>query len=148
MFCQCIWGGGAAPSPPTPLHAFFLGLPPLQGQPTPTWNVSTSNWNHRKKINSQNKKKLIPKIFPHPIRKETSKAPHTNGFRDISKFLNSLFPVFFRSLKKKWKETLQKSYQPNKISKNSALSAFTRSSVYLNFPSSGVFKGESFIRWK
>ena len=52
--CECIWRGGAAPSPPTPLQLFFLGLPPLQGQPAPTWNVSTSNWNHRKKINSQN----------------------------------------------------------------------------------------------
>ena len=51
---------------PTPHQFFFLGLPPLQRQPTPTWNVSTSNWNHRKKINSQNTKKLIPKIFPHP----------------------------------------------------------------------------------
>ena len=60
MFCESIWGGGAAPSPPTPLQLFFfLGLPPLQGQPTPTWNVSTSNWNHRKKI--------IPKINPHPL---------------------------------------------------------------------------------
>ena len=24
MFCECIWGGGAAPSPPTPLQLFFF----------------------------------------------------------------------------------------------------------------------------
>ena len=49
-------GGEALRPPPQPPSScfFFLGLPPLQGQPTPTWNVSTSNWNHRKKINSQN----------------------------------------------------------------------------------------------
>ena len=59
MFCECSWGGGRSPPP----AAFFKGLlaavPPLQGQPNPTWNVSTSNWNHRKKLN--------PKIFPHPV---------------------------------------------------------------------------------
>ena len=53
-------GGEALRPPPQPPSSFFLkGLPPLQGQPAPHRNVSTSNWNHRKKI--------IPKIFPHPI---------------------------------------------------------------------------------
>ena len=68
--CSPNASGGEAlrppPQPPSSCFFFFLGLPPLQGQPTPTWNVSTSNWNHRKKNNSQNKK-LIPKIFPHPF---------------------------------------------------------------------------------
>ena len=36
--------------------------------PTPTWNLSIFNWNHRKKINSPPPKKLIPKIIPHPIK--------------------------------------------------------------------------------
>ena len=67
MFCECIWGGGAAPSPPTPLQLFFfLALPPLQGQPTPHRNVSTSNWNHRKK--------LIPKIIK--INSQNISAPN------------------------------------------------------------------------
>ena len=47
-------GGRRCALPNPPPAVFFLGLPPLQGQPTPTWNVSTSNWNHRKKNNSQN----------------------------------------------------------------------------------------------
>ena len=54
--CSANASGGEAlrPPPQPPLQLFLLGLPPLQGQPTPTWNVSTSNWNHRKKMNSQN----------------------------------------------------------------------------------------------
>ena len=53
--CSANASGGEAlrPPPEPPSSYFLLGLPPLQGQPTPAWNVSTSNWNHRKRINSQ-----------------------------------------------------------------------------------------------
>ena len=34
--------------------------------PTPTWNLSIFNWNHRKKFIPP-QKKIIPKIIPHPI---------------------------------------------------------------------------------
>ena len=54
MFCECIWGEALRPPPQPPTSFFFLGLPPLQRRPTPTWNVSTSNWNHEKTNNSQN----------------------------------------------------------------------------------------------
>ena len=43
--------------------------------PTPTWNLSIFNWNHRKKINSPPKKKLIPKIIPHPTKKDIWEVP-------------------------------------------------------------------------
>ncbi len=70
--------------PPNPSPAvFFKGLPPLQGQPTLTWNVSTSNWNHRKN-NSQNKKNIIPKIFRHPTKFWVSRNFPAERFQDLT----------------------------------------------------------------
>ena len=63
MFCECIWGGGAAPSPSTPLQLFFLKAYLLCRDSSPP--IETSPW--KKKYNSQNKKKISPKIFPHPF---------------------------------------------------------------------------------
>ena len=65
-------GGRRCALPPTPHQLFFLGLPPLQRQPTPTWNVSTSNWNHRKKI--------IPKIKKN--NSQNNSAPKKSKFSD------------------------------------------------------------------
>ena len=46
MFCECIWGGGAAPSPPTPLQlfilkAYLLSPPPPETFPHP---IETIDW--------------------------------------------------------------------------------------------------------
>ena len=59
MFCECIWGGGAAPSPPTPPAVFFKAYllcrdspPPIETSPPPIETIE---------------KQIIPKIFPHPM---------------------------------------------------------------------------------
>ena len=49
MFCQCMWGGGAAPSPSTPLQPFFLTLASFAGI--------------AKHVHTQHKKKTIPDPF-------------------------------------------------------------------------------------
>ena len=56
MFCECIWGGGAAPSPPNPLQLFFFwayllcrdSQPPIETSPPAIETIE---------------KKLVPKII-------------------------------------------------------------------------------------
>ena len=64
MFCECIWGGGAAPSPPTPLQLFFFkAYLLLQGQPTPNRNVSIEKNNIILKIKKKKSQNISAPIF-------------------------------------------------------------------------------------
>ena len=78
--CSPNASGGEAlrPPPQPPSSCFFLGLPPLQGQPTPTWNVSTSNWNHRKKIIPKIKKNNSQNISA-PLKKSQTSCSHAKS---------------------------------------------------------------------